>query len=61
MLDTQETLSKLNLLIIQLEARIKQLQTENTVLRNEMVKAGIKIPLSEFSGATLGIPTSLSS
>lgn len=61
MLDTQETLSKLNLLIVQLEARIKQLQAENTVLRNEMVKAGIKIPLSEFSWATVSIPNSLSS
>lgn len=58
-LNTQETLSKLNLLVIQLEARINQLQAENIVLRNEMVKAGIKIPLSEFSGATLSVPTSL--
>ncbi len=49
--DPSSALSTLNILISQYESRIKQLEAENVVLRNEMVKAGIKIPLSEYSGA----------
>ena len=50
-LDPTAAVSTLNLLISQYESRIKQLESENAILRNEMVKAGIKIPLSEYSGA----------
>ncbi len=50
-IDPQSTLSQVNLLISQYEARIKQLEAENSVLRYEMAKAGIKIPLVEYSGA----------
>ena len=50
-LDPTAAVSTLNLLISQYESRIKQLENENAILRNEMVKAGIKIPLSEYSGA----------
>jgi hypothetical protein len=58
MLDSTTTVSSLNLLISQYETRIKQLEAENSVLRNEMVKAGIKIPLSEYTGAILSpLPT----
>ncbi len=60
MLDSQATLSELTLLIAQYEARIKQLQSENTVLRYEMSKAGIQIPLESLSGATTALPTSIS-
>jgi hypothetical protein len=60
LVDSNEALTKMNLLVLQLEARIKQLQAENAVLKNEIAKAGIKIPLSDFSGATvIAIPTSL--
>lgn len=46
-------LSDLNTLIAQYETQLKYLQAENAVLRNEVSKAGIKIPLSEFSGSVL--------
>mgnify|MGYP001245496029 CR=1 FL=1 len=49
MLDSRATLSDLTLLITQYEARIKQLQSENEVLRVEMAKAGIRIPLTDLS------------
>lgn len=52
-LDPSWAISTLNLLISQYETKIKQLESENAVLRNEMVKAGIKIPLSEYSGAVV--------
>ena len=51
MLDSQTTLSQINLLVSQYESRIKQLESENAVLRLEMSKANIKIPLIEYSGA----------
>lgn len=50
-LSTEETLKQLILLVSQYDARIKSLEVENNILKNEMVKAGIKIPLSEYSGA----------
>jgi hypothetical protein len=52
-LDPTAAVSTLNLLISQYESRIKQLESENAILRNEMVKAGIKIPLSEYSWAVI--------
>ena len=52
-LDPTTAVSTLNLLIGQYESRIKQLEAENAILRNEMVKAGIKIPLSDYSGAVI--------
>lgn len=52
-LDPTAAVSTLNLLISQYESRIKQLESENAILRNEMVKAGIKIPLAEYSGAVV--------
>jgi hypothetical protein len=52
-LDPSSAVTTLNLLISQYESRIKQLEAENAILRNEMVKAGIKIPLSEYSGAVV--------
>lgn len=57
LVDSQATLSELSLLIAQYETRIKQLQAENAVLRLEMTKAGISIPLVELSGSTIPMPT----
>ena len=37
-------------LLDQYSARVKSLEAENTILREEMRKAGIKIPLSAYSG-----------
>ncbi len=51
MVDSTKTISDLTLLIDQYNARIHQLEAENQILKNEMVKAGIKIPLDAFSGA----------
>jgi outer membrane murein-binding lipoprotein Lpp len=48
-LDASTAVSSLNLLIAQYESRIKQLESENAVLKNEMVKANIKIPLIDYS------------
>jgi hypothetical protein len=59
MLDSQTTLADLNLLIAQYETRIKQLQSENAVLKYEMAKAGIQIPLWNLSWATIPLPTSI--
>lgn len=42
---------ELNKLITQYEWQLKSLQAENNVLRNEVAKAGIKIPLSDFPTA----------
>lgn len=52
-LDPSTAVNTLNLLISQYETRIKQLEAENAVLRNEMMKAGIKIPLSDYSGVVV--------
>lgn len=52
-LDPSSAVSTLNMLISQYESRIKQLESENAILRNEMMKAGIKIPLNEYSWAVL--------
>lgn len=52
-LDPSTAVNTLNLLISQYESRIKQLEAENAVLRNEMMKAGIKIPLSDYSGVVV--------
>lgn len=58
MVDSTKTISDLTLLIDQYNARIHQLEAENQVLKNEMVKAGIKIPLDAFSGAiAVPLPT----
>lgn len=51
MLDSQTTLAQMSLLVAQYESRIKQLESENSILRNEMTKANIKIPLADYSGA----------
>jgi cell division protein FtsB len=48
--DSKKTLAELTVIITQYEARIKQLQSENDVLRYEMAKAGMKIPLVALSG-----------
>ena len=61
-IDPQWALSQMNLLVSQYESRIKQLEAENTVLKYEMVKAGIKIPLDAFSGAiATPLPTDIGS
>ena len=57
LVDSKATLSELGLLIAQYETRIKQLQAENAVLRLEMAKAGISIPLIDLSGSTIPLPT----
>ena len=49
-LSSEATLRQLILIVSQDEARIKYLESENALLRNEMVKAGIKISLSDYSG-----------
>jgi hypothetical protein len=48
-IDPQIALTQVNLLVSQYDARIRQLEAENTVLRYEMTKAGIKIPLIDYS------------
>ena len=50
-IDPQSGLTQVNLLVSQYKSRIKQLEAENSVLRYEMTKAGIKIPLTDYSGA----------
>ncbi len=43
--------AELNKIMSQYETQLKSLQAENNILRNEVAKAGIKIPLSDFSWA----------
>lgn len=58
MLDATTTVDQLTLLLRQYDTRIKQLEAENAVLKQEIMKAGIKIPLSDFSGAiATALPT----
>lgn len=56
--DTDVIISQMKVILDQYGARVKALEAENAILRNEMMKAGIKIPLSAFSGAiiTTGSP-----
>lgn len=49
-LDT-DPIVQTKLLLDQYSARVKTLENENAILREEMRKAGIQIPLSLFSGA----------
>ena len=61
MLDSNQTVQQLIVLINQYDTRIKQLENENSVLRNAMQKASIQIPLVDYSGAiATPLPTSLS-
>jgi hypothetical protein len=49
MLDSETTLAGLSLLIAQYEARIKKSEAENAILRFQMAKAGIQIPIVDLS------------
>jgi hypothetical protein len=49
-LDT-DPIAQTKLLLDQYSVRVKTLENENAILREEMRKAGIQIPLSLFSGA----------
>ncbi len=51
--DTDVIISQMKAILDQYGARVKALEAENAILRNEMMKAGIKIPLSAFSGAII--------
>lgn len=55
--DTDSMVTQLKAIIDQYGTRIKALETENNILRNEMMKAGIKIPLSAYSGAVISVIT----
>lgn len=59
--ETDSMVGQLKAIIDQYGNRIKALETENTILRNEIMKAGIKIPLSAYSGmVTIATPSVLS-
>ncbi len=53
--------SELNKLITQYEWQLKSLQAENSMLRNEVSKAGIKIPLTDFQASNDAGSTTTSS
>jgi hypothetical protein len=54
--DVDSMVNQMKSSIDQYATRIKYLEQENAILRNEVMKAGIKIPLSVYSGT--GIITS---
>jgi hypothetical protein len=56
--DTDGMVAQMKTILDQYAVRIKTLEVENNILREEMRKAGIKIPLSVYSGAILQIPIS---
>lgn len=58
--DTDVIITQMKAILDQYGARVKALEAENAILRNEMMKAGIKIPLSAYSGAVLGWLTTVS-
>jgi hypothetical protein len=47
-----DPIAQAKILLDQYAAQVKYVQSENAILREEMRKAGIKIPLSAFSGVT---------
>ena len=49
--DVDSMVTQMKAILDQYSAKIKALEVENTILRNEMMKAGIKIPLSAYTGA----------
>lgn len=51
--DTDSMVTQLKSIIDQYATRIKYLEVENAILREEVRKAGIQIPLSAYSGAIL--------
>jgi hypothetical protein len=55
--DTDGMVAQMKTILDQYAVRIKTLEVENNILREEMRKAGIKIPLSVYSGAILQTPT----
>lgn len=56
-LSTEETLKQLIILVSQYDSRIKYLESENALLKTEMMKAGIKIPLTDYSWAIIATPS----
>ena len=56
--DADGMVAQMKSILDQYAIRIKTLEVENNILREEMRKAGIKIPLSVYSGAILQTPTS---
>lgn len=58
-----DPITQTKLLLDQYAARVKFLESENSILREEMRKAGIQIPLSVYSGAiqTTSVPTNATS
>jgi len=59
-LDTDTVLIQTKSVLDQYAKRIKSLEAENKMLREEMTKAGIKIPLSVYTGST-GTASTISS
>jgi hypothetical protein len=55
--DADSMVSQMKTILDQYAVRIKTLEVENNILREEMRKAGIKIPLSVYSPAILQTPT----
>lgn len=51
--DTDVIITQMKSILDQYWARVKALEAENEILRSEMMKAGIKIPLALFSGAVV--------
>jgi len=49
--DTDTILNQTKSVLDQYATKIKTLEAENKLLREEMAKAGIKIPLTIFTGA----------
>jgi hypothetical protein len=55
--DADGMVTQMKAILDQYAVRIKTLEVENNILREEMRKAGIKIPLSVYSGAILTTPS----
>jgi len=56
--ETESMVTQMKAILDQYATRIKYLEVENAVLREEVRKAGIQIPLSAYSGAIIQTNTS---
>lgn len=57
--DADSMVTQMKSILDQYASRIKTLERENAVLRNEVMKAGIKIPLSAYTETVMQTGTTV--
>ena len=59
--ETESMVTQMKTILDQYAFKIRALEVENSILREEVRKAGIQIPLSVFSGAIIQVVTTTGS